>query len=412
MDFKDTPEDAAFRARARAWLERHCRPADGAESVGSGWSDETDVERAKEFQAKKADAGFAAIHWPREYGGGGGTPLQTVIWSQEEAAFDVPRSVHSVFLIGLGMCGPVLMAYGDAATNQRLLPRLVRGEDIWCQMFSEPAAGSDVAGIRTRAERDGDDWIVNGQKVWTTGAHYSQYGLLLVRHDPTLAKHKGLTMFWLDMKTPGVEVRPIRQISGKSDFNEVFFTNVRIPDSRRLGEIGEGWQVAITTLMNERLAVGAGRGLGFREIFALARRLEIDGAPALANEAIRDRLADWYVQSEGLRLNEARTLTRLARGETPGPESTIQKVVGAPKLQDIASFGVDLLEQAGVLLAPEAMPAAGVFQENFLSSPLGRIGGGTDEVLRNVIAERILQLPGDIRVDRDVPFSEVPRGRG
>ena len=409
MDFHDTAEDADFRARARSWLAENCRPKDAEDAVFLDREDEPlYVERAKEFQAKRADAGLGAIHWPREYGGSGGTPIQTIIWSQEELAFDVPRWV---FEIGLGMCGPTLMAYADQETKNRLLSRMVRGDDIWCQMFSEPAAGSDVAAIRTRAERDGDDWLINGQKVWTSGAHYSEYGILLARHDPTLPKHKGLTFFWVDMATPGIEVKPIRQISGRSHFNEVFFTDVRIPDSQRLGEIGEGWQVAITTLMNERLAVGAGGGLDFPDIFALARKMEVDGVPVLSNTATRDRLADWYVQSEGLRLNQARTLTRLSRGETPGPESSIEKVVGAPKIQDIASFGVDLLEQAGVLLDSDTTPGGSLFQENFLASPSLRIGGGTDEVLRNVIAERVLQLPGDIRVDRDVPFKEIPRGR-
>ncbi|MDX1385124.1 MAG: acyl-CoA dehydrogenase family protein, partial [Thermoanaerobaculia bacterium] len=255
MDFHDSPEQAAFRSEVRTWLDANAPKLEGAgASMFTARAREDDyVAEAKAWQAKKAGAGFAVIHWPEQFGGRGGSPIETIIYREEEAAYDVPRGV---FDIGLGMCGPVLMAYADDETKARYLPRMARGEDVWCQLFSEPVAGSDLAGLRTRAERDGDDWIVNGQKVWTSGAHYSKYGILVTRHDPSVPKHKGLTFFWLDMESEGVEVKPIRQISGGSNFNEVFFTNVRIPDSQRLGEVGEGWQVSLTTLMNERLAVG------------------------------------------------------------------------------------------------------------------------------------------------------------
>jgi alkylation response protein AidB-like acyl-CoA dehydrogenase len=409
MDFNDSPEQASFRAEVRAFLDANARLAEESESPFSQRRGEAEyVQLAQEWQKKKADNGFAVIHWPEAFGGRGGTPMETIVYRQEEARYDVPRGI---FDIGLGMCGPVLMAYADDETKTRLLPRMVTGEDIWCQLFSEPVAGSDLAGLRTRAERDGDDWVINGQKVWTSGAHYSRYGILVTRHDTSLPKHKGLTFFWLDMHSPGVEVKPIRQISGGSNFNEVFFTNVRIPDSQRLGEVGEGWGVSLTTLMNERLAVGGAGPPDFADIFALASGLELDGRRAIEDASVRSRLADWYIEAEGLRLINARTVTKLGKGETPGPEASITKVVSAPKQQEIASFGADLLEQAGVLVGDDEAPLHGLFQNGLLAAPGLRIAGGSDEILRNIIAERVLQLPGDIRVDRDVAFSDIPTGQ-
>jgi alkylation response protein AidB-like acyl-CoA dehydrogenase len=412
MDFNDTPQEAQYRAQVRAWLDAN---AEGVKTTGTSVFDarsrrgESDyIARAKEWQAKKTDAGYGVIQWPKEYGGAGGTTMQALIYREEEAKYEVPAGV---FDIGLGMCAPVLMMYADEKTKKRLLPSMARGTDVWCQLFSEPIAGSDLAGLRTRAQRDGDDWIVNGQKVWTSGAHYSKYGILVTRHDPTLAKHKGLTFFWLDMESPGVEVKPIKQISGSSNFNEVFFTNVRIPDSQRLGEVGEGWQVSITTLMNERFAVGTVGPPDVHELFALARTLTLADGPAIKSPAVRSRLAEWYVEAEGLRLTKARTMTKLSRGETPGPEASIAKVVGGAKQQEIGSFGADLLEQAGVVLDAGALPGHGMFQLAYLASPGIRIAGGSDEILRNIIAERVLNLPGDIRVDRDVPYNEIPTGK-
>jgi alkylation response protein AidB-like acyl-CoA dehydrogenase len=412
MDFNDTPQEASYRTEVRGWLDAN---APGRKSTGdsvfnarSRRGEAEYIERAKAWQAKKTDAGYGVIQWPREYGGGGGSTMQALIYREEEARYDVPAGV---FDIGLGMCGPVLMMYANESTKKTLLPRMARGEDIWCQLFSEPVAGSDLAGLRTRAVRDGDDWVVNGQKVWTSGAHYSRYGILVTRHDPTLPKHKGLTFFWLDMQSPGVEVKPIRQISGASNFNEVFFTNVRIPDSQRLGEVGEGWQVSLTTLMNERFAVGSVGAPDFRDIFRLARRVSMGEEPAIRSAAVRSRLADWYVESEGLRLTKARTMTKLSRGETPGPEASIEKLVGGAKQQEIGSFGADLLEQAGAILDADALPEQGLFQQAYLASPGIRIAGGSDEILRNIIAERVLHLPGDIRVDRDVPYNQIPGGK-
>jgi acyl-CoA dehydrogenase len=303
------------------------------------------------------------------------------------------------------------MTWATEETKARFLPKLASGEQIWCQLFSEPAGGSDLAALRTRAVKDGDDWVINGQKIWTSGAHYSDWGILVVRSDPTVPKHKGLTYFYLDMKSPGIEVKPIKQLSGDANFNEVFFTNVRIPDSQRLGAVGQGWQVSLTTLMNERASIGAGgSGVGFDAVYKLAQKVNIDDKPAIENGAVRAKLADWYCQEAGLRFTIYRTLSALSRGATPGPENSIGKLVGAPKTQDMASFAIDLLEQAGVIRDPKLSAEMALFQDAYMSVPGFRIAGGTDEIMANIIAERVLGLPQDVRLDKGIPFNEVPTG--
>lgn len=412
MDFDDTQEEAAFRKECFDWLSKNAKArADASEKRGSGQptSVEEHVKRAKAWQAKKAEAGYAQITWPKEWGGRGGTPIQSVIYSQEEAKFAVPSGV---FEIGLGMCVPTVMAYADDETCKRFVGPALRGEEVWCQLFSEPAAGSDVAGIRTKAEKDGDEWVINGQKVWTSGAHFSDYGIIITRTDPTVPKHKGLTMFWIDMKSPGVEVRPIKQMSGDANFNEVFFTDVRVKDSQRLGEVGEGWKVALTTLMNERLAVGGGMGAGdYGELLELARSTETEDGPAISKASVREKIADWYVESQGLKLNRFRSLTALSKGQTPGPEASIGKIVSAPKMQELASFAMDLEDMGGIITDRDVAPLNGGFQAQYFGAAGYRIAGGTDEILRNIVAERVLGLPGDVRVDKTVPYNELPKGK-
>ena len=410
MDFEDTPQESHFRAEVRKFLAANAerRKPGTAEGYRSSQSAPGALERAKAWQGKKAAAGFAGITWPKEWGGRGGTPIEQVIYNQEEAQYAVPRGF---FEIGLGMCIPTLATWGTPAQRERFAPPALRGEEIWCQLFSEPAAGSDLAGLRTRAEKQGGDWVVNGQKIWTSGAHYSDYGILVTRSDPTVPKHKGLTFFFLSMKSPGIAIRPIKQISGHAHFNEVFFTDVRIPDSQRLGPVGAGWQVSLTTLMNERLAVGDAPGPDFREIFELVRRLELEDGPAIKNAAVREHLAQWYVRTQGLKYTKFRTMTRLSRGETPGPEASIGKLVSASKLQEIATFGMDLMGMSGIMADEAVMPANALFQQALLYSPALRIAGGSDEILRNIIAERVLGLPADVRVDKDVPFKELPTGK-
>ncbi len=403
MDFNDTASEAAFRAEARSFLEAHAKQV--AAQAGAADTVEENVRRARAWQQLKQQHGWACLSWPKEFGGRAASPMEQIIWSQEESKYDVPTGPLA---IGLGMCGPTVMAYASDELKREHLPRMASGERIWCQLFSEPSGGSDLANLRTRAERDGDSWVINGSKVWTSGAHYSDWAILVTRTDPTVPKHKGLTFFFLDMKSKGIEVRPIKQISGAADFNQVFFTEVRIPDSQRLGAVGQGWQVSITTLMNERLAVGNAGGVDFAELHALARKVEIDGQPAADNAAVRERLASWYCQESGLKFTNYRTISALSRGQTPGPENSITKVVSANKLQELASFGIDLMDMGGVML--QGNEAIDQFQDAYLWSPGIRIAGGTDEILRNIIAERVLGMPADIRVDKHSPFNEVPQG--
>lgn len=374
-----------------------------AHEAGGDW-----LARARRWQKRKFDARWACLGWPEAYGGRGASPIQQVIWSQEERVYDPP---NGVFSIGIGMAAPTLMNWGDPERNAVLLPRMARGEDIWCQLFSEPAAGSDLAGIRTRARREGDDWVVNGHKIWTSGAHYSAWGILLARTNPEVPKHEGLTFFILRMDSPGIEIRPIRQITGESLFNEVFFTDVRIPDSQRIGPAGQGWKVALTTLMNERVTVDhGGNRSGFEALFELAGGIAIDGRPAIENPGVRAKLADWYVQEAGLRFSGYRTISALSRGDTPGPENSISKLVGAAKTQDMASFAMDLLEMQGVLAENPDDPATGRFPAVFMDIPGIRIAGGSDEILLNIIAERVLGLPQEPRVDKGVAFNQIDSG--
>ena len=404
MDFNDSPEEAAFRTEVRDWLT-----ANAPEKVDTKKLSEPELLKlAKAWQAKKAEARFTCMTWPEALGGRGATPIQNVIYNQEESKFDVPRGF---FDIGLGMCVPTVMAFANDETKQRFVAPAVRGEEIWCQLFSEPSAGSDVAGLRTRAVQDGDDWVINGQKVWTSGAHYCDFGILLVRTNPDVPKHKGLTMFWIDMKAPGVEVRPIHQMSGGSNFNEVYFTDLRVKDSQRLGAVGDGWKVALVTLMNERLAVGGSTGPNYPEIMELARSTVTETGSALANDAFREKLADWYVQAEGLKLTRFRTMTALSRGQTPGPESSIGKIISANQLQDLSNAAVELEDQFGIITDTAIAPLEAAFQQSLMWAPGLRIAGGTDEILKNILAERVLGLPGDVRVDKDVAFKDMPTGR-
>ncbi|CAN5495856.1 acyl-CoA dehydrogenase [soil metagenome] len=414
MNFDDTPQEAAFRAEAKAWIAANAPKQYEAElsksSVGRIKLHSEDLLAvSKAWQKKKSDAGWACLHWPKDYGGRGATPIEKVIWQQEEGVFG---KLTQPFQIGEGMCGPTVMAYADEEAKRRYLPKLASGEEIWCQLFSEPAGGSDVAGLRTRAEKDGDHWIVNGQKIWTSGAHYSDYGLLITRTDPNVAKHKGLTMFFLDMKSPGVEIKPIKQANGMQEFNEVYFTDVRIPDSQRLGAVGDGWNVSLTTLMNERMSIGARLANGFPELFAFCSSLMLDDGLAIDDRAVRSKLANWAVKASGLKYTSYRAVSALSKGERPGPENSIGKLVAGAMAQDIAMYAMDLQGAAGMLTDPATAEIGGQFQAMLQQSPSIRIAGGTDEILRNIIAERVLGLPGDIRVDKDVPFNKIPtKGR-
>ena len=414
MNFDDSAEEAAFRQTARSWLDanapKHLRQELEEAPFGRLQLKSVDATAAsRAWQKQKYDAKWACLHWPVEYGGRGATPIERVIWQQEEGVYG---KLSALFGIGHGMCGPTVMAWASEEQKRRLLPKLAAGEENWCQLFSEPSGGSDVAGLRTRAERDGDDWIVNGQKIWTSVAHLADWGLLILRTDPNVPKHAGLTMLFLDMKSPGVEIRPIKQANGQSDFNEVFFTDVRIPDSQRLGAVGQGWKVSLTTLMNERASIGARAVTGFPEMLDFCTRMEIDGRPAVQDRTVRSKLATWAARASGLKYTSYRAISALSKGELPGPENSIGKLVSGSMLQEIAMAALDLQGEAGVLADPELAEAAGRFQAILLRSPAVRIEGGTDEILRNIIAERVLGLPADIRADKGMAFNQIPTKAG
>ena len=405
MDFNDTTEEAKFRKEAFEWLKAN---ADLKEGPKDGWrsaSEEEGLEQVKVWQNKLYESGWACMHWPKEFGGRESTPIERVIWGQEISKFKVPGGYLE---IGQGMAGPVMMMYATEEQKARHLPPMAKGEEIWCQLFSEPGAGSDLAGLKTKSVLEGDTWTINGQKIWTSGAHFSDWGILVTRSDPTAHKHKGLTYFFLDMKSPGVEVRPIKQISGGANFNEVYFTDVKIPDSQRLGAVGDGWKVSLTTLMNERLAVGDASGPDFQEAFTLARGQDLNGSLAIENGAVREKLADWYCQQSGLKFAKYRNISALSRGETPGPQSSITKIVSGNKLQEIANFGMDLMDSAGILRSDEPDADQSMYQYGFYGAAGIRIAGGTDEILKNIISEQVLGMPQDMRADKGIPFNEIP----
>ncbi|HEX9546929.1 MAG TPA: acyl-CoA dehydrogenase family protein [Acidimicrobiales bacterium] len=366
-----------------------------------------------EFLGYQFDAGLAWVHFPEGYGGLGLSPkLQRVI-NERLGAAGAP-SAYARNLIGYGMGAPTVVTHGTEAQKRRYLRPLFTSEEIWCQLFSEPGAGSDVASVSSRAVRDGDEWVVNGQKVWTSIAHLARWGMLIARTDPDIEKHKGLTYFVVDMHAPGVEVRPLRQMTGDAEFNEVYFTDVRIPDSERLGEVGEGWRVSITTLMNERVSLGgavAPRGSGGigQAVKLWNKRPADDRDPAR-----RDRLMQLWIEAEVQRLTNIRASQNRQKG-TPGPEGSVAKLAMAELNKEIYELCVDLMGPQGMLYGSYEMtrPAEAMhydtLQKAFLRARANSIEGGTSEIMRNILGERVLGLPGDVRVDKDRPWSQVPR---
>ncbi|MBX9729771.1 MAG: acyl-CoA dehydrogenase family protein [Sphingomonas sp.] len=398
MNFDDTPEEAAYRAKARAWIAANKFDFRNFPRVRDGF------DTIREWQRIKQAAGWGCLHWPKQYGGQDATPIQNVIFSQEEEAAGI--SMLSVAnSITIGMAAATIIHCGTQAQKDRHLMRIARGEEIWCQLFSEPVAGSDLAGIKTRAVRDGDDWIVNGQKVWTSYAHFADWAILVTRSDPTVPKHKGLTYFLLDMKSPGVEVRPIKQASGGSDFNEVFFDNVRIPDANRVGDEGDGWRVALTTLMNERAAISSVFPTNFDDVWRIARETPRGDGMAIDDGAVRSLLADWYVWHRGLKNFSLRLQSAISQGKTPGPEASAGKLMLAAQRQQYLSDMLDLLDMGGGALASGQDMG---LHFAFLRVIGNRIEGGSDEVLRNIIGERVLGLPPEPRVDKGMAFSAIP----
>ncbi|WP_037353467.1 acyl-CoA dehydrogenase family protein [Amycolatopsis orientalis] len=369
---------------------------------------------ALDFLRARFDAGLAWVHFPEGLGGQG---APRALQAEVEAAFaeaGAPDNNPRRILIGLGMAAPTILAFGTEEQKKRYLRPLWTGEEVWCQLFSEPGAGSDLAALATRAVRDGDDWVVTGQKVWTSSAHLAQWAILVTRTDPDVPKHQGMTYFLCDMTAPGVEVRPLRQITGEAEFNEVFLTEVRIPDSQRLGAVGEGWKVAQTTLMNERVAIGGTampREGGMIGLVAKTWRER----PELRTPELRDRLVQHWVEAESLRLAGERQRQQLAVG-APGPEGSAMKVAFAELNQQLSGLELELLGEEGLryedwtMRRPEQVDFFGRDAGyRYLRAKGNSIEGGTSEVLRNIISERVLGLPSEPRVDKDVAWKDLPR---
>ncbi len=394
MDLSDSEREAAFRAEARAFLDAH-PPVGLADPYDEEVDEEQLLARSRDWQRTLHAHRWAAPTWPEAHGGRGLGPIEQIVWNQELARAGVGMTI---FVVGTGMAGPTLIAHGSEAQKQRYLEPMLRGDEIWCQLFSEPGAGSDLGALATRAVRDGDAWVVSGQKTWCSGGHYGDFGILLARTDPKAPKHKGITYFLLDMKTPGVEIRPLRMLTGGTHFCEVFLNDVRIPDAQRLGAEGEGWAAAMTTLMNERMALGGVEGwFSFDALRELAHR-----HPQRVDDLIRDELARVYVGSKTLELLNARVITKLGRGQIPDAEGSVMKLA-------IARLLTRATDTAMRLLGPEALTRQGFWQGEFLSAPSLHIAGGTDEIQKNIAAERVLGLPREPRADRDVAFDELPR---
>jgi alkylation response protein AidB-like acyl-CoA dehydrogenase len=408
MDFDDTPEEAAFREEARAWLRANApaKSSDAGEapdiasmSVAEQDAHErAELARAAAWQRQVCDGGWAGITWPKEYGGRGGTSLQHTIFAEELAAFDAPT--NQLFYINIGMVGPTLIAHGTEEQKARHLPAILRGDEIWCQLFSEPGAGSDLAGLNTRARRDGDGWRVNGQKVWTTGARLAQYGALLARTDGSVPKHRGLTFFIVDMSSPGVEVRPLRQITGDSHFNEVFLTDVWLPGDAVVGDVGDGWRVANTMLLSERGSFGDRDTSDFDEAVEIARE-----RGRLGDSAVRQELAAIYGRDQVLRLLRLEARTALSKGTSAPMIASVSKLIAGARNGRMARLGLDLLGAEGLVAGPDGFHG-GVWQHHFLMAPVGRIAGGTDEVQKNILGERFLGIPREPRHDKDVAFDD------
>jgi alkylation response protein AidB-like acyl-CoA dehydrogenase len=404
--------DEEIRQEVVAWLRENL-PADWVAAVDAEDDDKLrEARKQLEYNAwcaKLGESGWATPTWPKEYGGAGIEPAQAKVVNEELGRYKVPRSFN---VIGIGMGGPTIMQWGSEELKHRYLPPMAQHREIWCQLFSEPGAGSDVAGLATRAVRDGDEWVVNGQKVWTTLAHIASFGLLVARTDPDQPKHKGLSYFIVDMHAPGVEVRPLKQMTGDAEFNEVFFTDVRIPDDHRLGPIGEGWAVATTTLMNERVALsGAGSTGGgnvgggpIDDLIAEAKR-----TGAWDDLVIRDRLVEAAIEGRIVKYTNFRAAAQRKAGKPAGPEGSITKLFQAEYNQRLQSLAMDVMGAKAMAWSSADDTASGAAVRGFLRSRANTIEGGTSEIMRNILGERVLGLPKEPAVDRDIPWKDVAR---
>jgi alkylation response protein AidB-like acyl-CoA dehydrogenase len=413
MDFDDSADEAAFRREVRAWLDANAEAKQRPDEVyGAALPAAERVAAARRWQACKAAAGYGAITWPEALGGRGGTPVQEVIFREEEARYNVPTMV---FAVSLGMVIPALAAHAAPEVVARHVGPALHGQHLWCQLLSEPGAGSDLGMVRTRAQRcsgEGEGgtegWRLNGQKVWTSLAQFADYGLVLARTDPAQPKFDGLTSFYIDMRSRGVQVRPIRQASGESEFCEVFFDDVFVPDAQRVGALGGGWKVTLTGLMSERLAIGGTMPPQLlHQALAMLRRTRLGGRAAIDDARMRERLCGLYLAHQGLWLLQCRALTALGQGRAPGPEMSVAKIVAARALQDYAYLAIDLQGERGVLAGGDADAQWELVQRLWFGAAGMRIAGGTDEIVKNSIGERVLGLASEPRLDKGVPFDQL-----
>jgi alkylation response protein AidB-like acyl-CoA dehydrogenase len=396
VDFSLTLDQEAFRERVRAWLELNIPRQWVRRAMGTSEVPRPEAyEFLREWQRKLWEVGFIGLTWPKEYGGQGLSFVEEMILHQEMALLKAPSILN---ILGVGMAGPTIIAYGTEAQKKRYPVKILSADEIWCQGYSEPNAGSDLASLQTRAVKDGDAWVINGQKVWTSLAHLADWMMLLARTDPDAPKHKGITYFLLDMKLPGVTVKPLKQLTGDAEFNEVFFDNVRVPESQVLGGVNNGWQVGLTTLMYERLALGFGLQVRLRialdGLVEMARHVEKSGRPTTKDPVLRQKLAQLWIETESLKYTGARAITKLLRGELPGPEASAGKMVWVDVHQRIQELAMEIEGPYSQLVAgSERAIEGGVWQYSFLRSRANSIEGGTAEIQKNIIGERVLGLP-------------------
>jgi len=410
----------AFEAEARAFLDANATRkqaekkfvwGEGADKVAmfeekDRETERADVAKACDWRRSKFDAGFGWITGPAAFGGRQLTNAHERVWNQLESQYEVPN--QGAFTIGLGMVAPTILAHASDAAKEAYLRKMYRGDLVGCQLFSEPGAGSDLASLQTKADRDGEEWVITGQKVWTTGAQYSDLGEIIARSDPDLPKHKGLTGFIVDMRAPGVEIRPLRQMTGGASFNEVFFNEVRVRDDHRLGDVNNGWNVALTTLMNERAAIGAGGGGGggvnlYARVIEMVRHYGLDKDPLVRNE-----LANLIMHNKVSGYNNQRAMDKIKAGQLPGPEMSIAKLAGTLNMRRLGDFVSSVLGPK--LIADSGEWGTYAWSQLILGTPGGRIAGGSDEVMRNIVGERVLGLQKEPGIDSTSPFRELKVG--
>ncbi len=395
-----------FRARARAWLEANAphRAASDEEAEADTRGRAVVLAEQKAFQARLFDAGFAGITWPKEYGGQGLASAEQIIWSQESRDYDLPTGA---FFIGISMPGNTLVELGTEEQKKRYLPPMLRGEEIWCQLFSEPGAGSDVASLQTSAVRDGDEWVLNGQKVWTSGAQFSDYGAILARTDPTKPKHNGISMFIVDMHAPGVTVRPLKVATGHSPFNEVFFDNVRIPADALIGAENKGWDAAVVMLRHERIAIGTMGGSRTSPLAYDSLRDLAAGLGRTSDQGVRRELAELYALGRAMQLFATLLREEAQAGRMPGARGSVAKLAGSELGRFAGNVAADVL---GDQLAGFDAAEFAAVTTSIIAAPGGAIAGGTSDIQRNIIGERVLGLAKDPGVDRATPFNQLRVG--